>query len=201
VKANSDLFALPWAKSELGCLAVVPLGDFGPLPDHPPLIEAHTRPIADFDFHPFRRDVVVTSSVDSPVMLWRLPLAGDGSEGDEQDGVTGLRRSVRDPWQRLTDDSFVNTRVHHVSFHPLTNDLLITANVAGTMLLWDINHIASPKIQTSTRAKAVSLAWDNAGSVLAAVCKVCQMKRKWKKKIYQIRLIIFATTGQGSAVD
>lgn len=168
MKANTEVLAVPWAKPGFGCLAVIPLGDFGPQPDMPPLVEAHTGSLADFEFHPFRRDLLATSSVDSPVKLWRLPTGND-----LDDMAIGLRGTLRDPWTAFAHDTFVAKRVHHVSFHPLAQDILVAANVEGTMLVWDVTHGGSgPKFSRSTVSQAMSLAWDDHGHMMAVLCKV-----------------------------
>lgn len=61
IKINKKFFAIPW-QSNVGSIYIHLLKKKGRIRDEPPLIEAHSQSIADFDLNPFHENIIASGN-------------------------------------------------------------------------------------------------------------------------------------------
>ncbi|KAL6066433.1 Coronin-like protein crn1 [Balamuthia mandrillaris] len=191
IRLSPEFFALPWAKSGgLGCLFVLPLGEFGRVAPNPPLIEAHPCSITDFCFHPFQPDLLLSAAADASLKLWKIPmgegLAVGGRKEDLEAGEEldwGVTKPMNVP---KVDLSVVSSAAHNkkkislVAFHPWAENVLLTGGADGRLLLWDLSK-QSPTVHIDLdglghKNLVQSVSWSFDGSIMATSSKDKQLR-------------------------
>ena len=72
IRVSDKYFSVPWQTAGGGSFIVVPLGLPGPrIPYKWPILNAHSSPLTDIQFHPFN-DIITTCARDSEVKFWSL---------------------------------------------------------------------------------------------------------------------------------
>eukprot|EP00759_Apiculatamorpha_spiralis_P012750 PhF_6_TR19660/c0_g1_i1/m.28696/K13886/CORO1B_1C_6; coronin-1B/1C/6 len=122
VDANSNVFALPWAGTGGGRVAVIKHTAIGKLPSKIPLLTGHTSPVIDLAFNPFMESLLATASEDNTIKLWNLP--ADGITADVTESVATLQGHGK--------------KVGILAYHPSAANVLASASMDNTVRTWDL---------------------------------------------------------------
>jgi len=141
IKANTQFMAVAWQVGGGGAFAVIPHAAVGRRSAEQPLFAGHTRPVLDFDFHPFNDHLIASGSEDSTVKIWRIPEGGATSH-------------VEQPLVTYTQHT---KKVGFVLFHPSAANVLATASMDPSVKLWDIEKSADKVTLTGFKDLIVSI--------------------------------------------
>lgn len=124
IKANKDRIAVP-ISGPGGKLAIFETRKPGRIPDGvlPVLINGTT--VLDFAFDPFDNRRIACACDDGIIRVWTVP-------------ETGLASQVNEP---QLDFAAHGEKIQIVKWHPLANDILLTAGFDRKMKIWDLNHV------------------------------------------------------------
>jgi WD40 repeat protein len=114
--------------------------------------------ILDFDFHPFKDDVLATGSENAQIRVWKIPSGG----------IKNLGKNMTDSELTLKGH---NHKIVSLDFHPFASNLLLTTSGDLTAKLWDVQ--AGNELQTlkGFGDLVTSTTWNYDGSVLGTACK------------------------------
>ncbi|PRP80337.1 actin binding protein [Planoprotostelium fungivorum] len=153
VKANGRFLAVPWALT--GTVAVIPLSHKGSVHPEHPLILQEDRTVNDLQFASTDDNLLATANSDGTVSFWRIP---DG----------GYEQSPAAPEREY---KVSEKRVMNLSFHPLASDVLLTADAAKSVQLWDVSTGQSRASLPDHQAAPTSFCWSADGKLVASSCK------------------------------
>ncbi|KAF2400754.1 actin-binding protein-like protein [Trichodelitschia bisporula] len=170
IKANPHYISVNWEASGGGAFAVIPVNERGRLPERIPLFRGHTAAVLDTDWNPFDDSLIVSSSDDGKVFLWRVPeefsLHTDAEEPTDIAPVGRLSGHTR--------------KVGHVLFNPAAENVLASASGDYTLKIWDIEQ-SQPRLTLKHTDIVQSLSWSADGALLVTTC------RDKKLRIWDVR--------------
>lgn len=153
IKASSAFIAFNVESGGGGSLGLLPINASGSQKYQPPLLNAHSELITDFDFCPYDDGLLATGSQDHHVKLWRIPNQGL------------VNSSICNP----VVDLFLDHRVEVVTFHP-DADCILTSTDDKYIKLWDV--CTQQQLYDSSHDDVVqSISWKGDGSYLASCGK------------------------------
>ncbi|KAL6066912.1 Coronin-7 [Balamuthia mandrillaris] len=155
IRANPTYFAVPWLGTG-GQVAVIPLDRPGKLPDNIGTIETGAE-VLDYDFHPYKDDMLVTATDDTKVRLWQIPEGLMDQKTNHRDDIGCLRGHTR--------------RVHNIYFHPLCAEVLATAAMDLDIKLWDLNTQQAKITLSGHQEQIQSVVFSYEGDIMATSCK------------------------------
>ncbi|XP_014101527.2 coronin-7 isoform X3 [Bactrocera oleae] len=152
--ANHERVAVPLSGPG-GKIAIFELSRPGRLPDGviPSLVNGSN--IMDFQWDPFDSSRLAVACDDGIVKLWRIP------EG-------GLNEPTNTPERELIAHL---DKIYFIRFHPLAEDVLLTASYDMTIKLWDLRTLEEKIQLTGHTDQIFDLAWSPCGKMAATVCK------------------------------
>lgn len=109
----------------------------------------------DFQFDPFNPNRLVVACDDGIVKIWNI------TEG-------GLTEPINVPTKEFATHS---DKIYFVRFHPLADNVLLTASYDMTMKLWDLETEKEMICLTGHTDQIFSFAWSPCGKYGATVCK------------------------------
>eukprot|EP00026_Physarum_polycephalum_P002569 Phypoly_transcript_02576.p2 GENE.Phypoly_transcript_02576~~Phypoly_transcript_02576.p2 ORF type:complete len:389 (+),score=74.22 Phypoly_transcript_02576:1524-2690(+) len=152
IKSNTKFIAVPWKVP--GAIGVVSTTTKGTIPEEIPLI-TQEEAINEINFNPFNDHIIAAASADGAARLYTIP--------DE-----GLTKDITTPTATLSGHS---KRLMYVDWHPLVNNVLLTAT-NDEVKLWDVSSqsVATefPKVY---KGQVTSVSWNYDGSVCATASK------------------------------
>eukprot|EP01097_Dermamoeba_algensis_P003844 TRINITY_DN2606_c0_g1_i1.p1 TRINITY_DN2606_c0_g1~~TRINITY_DN2606_c0_g1_i1.p1 ORF type:complete len:391 (-),score=107.59 TRINITY_DN2606_c0_g1_i1:119-1291(-) len=154
LKASPSYFAFPYIQP--GTICVVPLSQKGALPeDELPVIEVGDA-VNDYNFNPFKEELLTVASQDPEVKVFEIPAGG-------------LKTPLSVPITSLPGHT---KRLVLADFHPLASDLLVSHSADLDVKLWDLaaekEILTAPKVH---KQLVTSIAWNLDGSLMATACK------------------------------
>lgn len=152
--ANHERVAVPLSGPG-GKIAIFELNKPGRLPDGviPSLVNGNN--IMDFQWDPFDSSRLAVACDDGMVKFWRIP------EG-------GLNEPTNTPEQELNSHL---DKIYFIRFHPLAQDILLTASYDMTIKLWHIPTMEEKCILTGHTDQIFDFAWSPCGKYGATVSK------------------------------
>ncbi|XP_058977707.1 coronin-7 isoform X3 [Musca domestica] len=152
--ANHERVAVPLSGPG-GKIAIFELSKPGRLPDGviPSLVNGNN--IMDFQWDPFDAKRLAVACDDGMVKFWRIP------EG-------GLSEPTNTPEQELNSHL---DKIYFIRFHPLAQDILLTASYDMTIKLWHIPTMEEKCVLTGHTDQIFDFAWSPCGKYGATVSK------------------------------
>ncbi|XP_053949849.1 coronin-7 isoform X4 [Anastrepha ludens] len=152
--ANHERVAVPLSGPG-GKIAIFELSRPGRLPDGviPSLVNGSN--IMDFQWDPFDSSRLAVACDDGIVKLWRIPEGGlnEPTNTTERELIAHL------------------DKIYFIRFHPLAEDVLLTASYDMTVKLWDLRTLEEKILLTGHTDQIFDLAWSPCGKLAATVCK------------------------------
>ncbi|CAD7091004.1 unnamed protein product [Hermetia illucens] len=138
-----------------GKIAIFELNRPGRLPDGviPSLVNASN--IMDFQWDPFDTSRLAVACDDGVVKIWKI------EEG-------GLKEPTNVPEKELTAHL---DKIYFIRFHPLAQDVLLTASYDMTIKLWDLGTLKEKLSMKGHTDQIFDFAWSPCGVFGATVCK------------------------------
>ncbi|XP_074650936.1 coronin-7-like [Tubulanus polymorphus] len=153
IKASCKYIAFNVESGGGGCLGILPLETTGKLTKSPPLIQAHTEFVSDFDFSPFDDNLLATASQDGGVKIWQIP---DEIDENVYNAIVTFPNQER--------------RVENVLWHPTASDILATSCYQH-LKIYDVNA-QEPKYAISGHEDQIqSISWKGDGSLIATTAR------------------------------
>ncbi|XP_053678397.1 coronin-7 [Anopheles nili] len=153
-QANVDRVAVPIAGAG-GKLAVLELNDPGRLPDGVIPTLVNIQNIMDFQWDPFDVYRLAVACDDGSVKLWRIPAGG-------------LTESTNEPEAVLVAHS---EKIYIIRFHPLAQNVLLTASTDLAMKLWDLDTMTERICLLGHTDQIFCFSWSPSGRYGATVSK------------------------------
>lgn len=162
--ANYERVAVPMSGAG-GKIAIFELSKPGRLPDGviPCLVNGSN--IMDFQWDPFNPRILAVACDDGMIKLWEIP------EG-------GLTESTNQPTREFVVSS---EKLYFIKFHPLAQDVLLTASYDLNIKLWDLTDLSEKICLKGHTDQIYSFCWSPCGKFGATVCK------DGKIRIYNLR--------------
>ena len=152
--ANHKRVAVP-ISGPGGKIAVYELGNPGRLPDGviPSLVNGSN--IMDFQWDPFDATRLAVACDDGIVKLWNVP----------EQGLT-------EPTNEFSAELACHAdKIYFIRFHPLAENVLLTASYDMSMKLWDLNTMTEKICLTGHTEQIFDFAWSPCGEFGATVSK------------------------------
>ncbi|CAI5445464.1 unnamed protein product [Caenorhabditis angaria] len=105
-----------------GPFMVIPVTKTGRIDKDYPFVDAHKAPCLEIAWSPFNDNVIASCSEDTTAKVWVIP-------------ERGLTRNLCEPAVELTGHQ---KRVNTLAWHPVANNLLLTAGGENVMFLWNV---------------------------------------------------------------
>ncbi|KAL4933331.1 coronin [Aspergillus undulatus] len=172
VKVNPRYLSVNWEAGGGGAFAVIPLSEYGKLPERIPLFRGHTAVVLDTDWNPFNDDLIASGSDDGRICLWRVPEGFTLSPDVDADDIEDVK-----PVGKLSGHP---KKVGHVLFNPAAENILATASGDYTVKIWDIEAGAS-KLTLNVGDIVQSQSWSANGSLLVTT------SRDKKLRVWDVR--------------
>jgi len=158
---NTKFLAVVLEAQGGGAFMVLPLTKTGRVDLNEPKICGHTSAVLDVMFCPYNENLVASSSEDCMAMIWEIP---DG----------GLTANLSDPLVTLMAHQ---RRVGIVNWHPLAENVILTAGFDYLVCIWDIAAPDAPIVKIECHTDTIySTAWNLNGSLLATTSKDKQLR-------------------------
>jgi len=139
-----------------GAFQVVPIEQTGRVDLNYPKVCGHTAAVLDIQFCPYNDNLIASGSEDCSVKIWEIP---DG----------GLTENLS---ESLVDLMGHQRRVGLLKWHPLAENIILTAGFDYMVFIWDIASPDAPKIQIEAHTDTIySVEWNFNGSLLVSTCK------------------------------
>lgn len=129
INANAKYISVNWDSIGGGAFGVIPITEYGKLPDQIPLFRGHKGPVLDTDWNPFDDDVVASGSDDGNIALWRVPKDYTLKFEDPEEIKDVAPFKILEGHQK---------KVGLVSFHPTAENVLASASADYTVKIWNI---------------------------------------------------------------
>ncbi|KAK6023207.1 WD domain, G-beta repeat protein [Ostertagia ostertagi] len=105
-----------------GPFMVIPVNKVGRIDKDYPFVDAHKAPCLEVAWSPFNDNVIASCSEDTTAKVWLIP-------------ERGLMRNLTEPVVELCGHQ---KRVNTLAWHPVANNLLLTAGGENKLLLWNV---------------------------------------------------------------
>ncbi|CAL2036387.1 unnamed protein product [Caenorhabditis brenneri] len=105
-----------------GPFMVIPVNKIGRIDKDYPFVDAHKAPCLEVAWSPFNDNVIASCSEDTTCKVWVIP-------------DRGLSRNLSEPAVELTGHQ---KRVNTIAWHPVANNVLLTAGGENTMFMWNV---------------------------------------------------------------
>lgn len=122
--------------------------------------------IMDFQWDPFDASKLAVACDDGIVKLWKIP-------------ADGLSEPTNEPSAELVAHS---DKIYFIRFHPLAQNLLLTASYDMSMKLWCLDTMTEKLCATGHTDQIFDFAWSPCGIFGASVCK------DGKIRVYNMRV-------------
>ncbi|KAL4952550.1 hypothetical protein BDW69DRAFT_167429 [Aspergillus filifer] len=172
VKVNPRYLSVNWEAGGGGAFAVIPLNEFGKLPERIPLFRGHTAVVLDTDWNPFNDELIASGSDDGRICLWRVPENFTLSPDVDADDIEDVK-----PVGKLSGHP---KKVGHVLFNPAAENILATASGDYTVKVWDI-EAGQSKLTLNVGDIVQSQSWSGNGSLLVTT------SRDKKLRVWDVR--------------
>uniref|UniRef100_A0A182KAP6 Coronin n=1 Tax=Anopheles christyi TaxID=43041 RepID=A0A182KAP6_9DIPT len=153
-QANAERVAVPIAGAG-GKIAVLELNEPGRLPDGVIPTLVNIQNIMDFQWDPFDPYRLAVACDDGSVKLWRIPAGG-------------LTKSTNEPEAVLVAHA---DKIYTMKFHPLAQNVLLTASVDMVMKLWDLGTMEEKYSLHGHTDQIFCFSWSPCGRYGATVSK------------------------------
>ena len=119
------------------------------------VFNGHAGAVLDFDFHPFKDNLIASCSEDQTIKLWDIP------EG-------GLTENITTP---VADMKGHNRRVTLLRFHPTADNVLASVSKDNEIKIWDVE--ASRELMSNKESQDLiqDIVWDYTGKNYATATK------------------------------
>lgn len=154
IKANALYFAVGLVGGG-GPFTVLPLNKPGRVEPETPIVTGHSAPVLDFDFNPFRDDILASGSEDMTIKIWGIP------EG-------GLTSNLDTPLVNLSGHQ---RKVTLLRFHPTADNVLASTSADQTVKLWDIERGMEINANGDHKDLIQDIIWDYIGQNYITSCK------------------------------
>ncbi|CAJ0941401.1 unnamed protein product, partial [Mesorhabditis belari] len=138
-----------------GPFLVIPVNKIGRIDKDHPFVDAHKAPCLEIAWSPFNDNVIASCSEDTTAKVWLIP------EG-------GLRRNITDPVVELVGHQ---KRVNTIAWHPVANNLLLTAGGENVMYMWNVGTGEALLEIAGHPDQIWSIAFNYDGSQFITCCK------------------------------
>uniref|UniRef100_A0A182TJE5 Coronin n=1 Tax=Anopheles melas TaxID=34690 RepID=A0A182TJE5_9DIPT len=152
--ANAARVAVPIAGAG-GKIAVLELNDPGRLPDGVIPTLVNIQNIMDFQWDPFDASRLAVACDDGSVKLWRIPAGGLTEPTNEPDAVLVAHAD----------------KLYTLRFHPLAQNVLLTASVDMVMKVWDLGTMEEKCTLHGHTDQIFCFSWSPCGRYGATVSK------------------------------
>ncbi|XP_049299985.1 coronin-7 isoform X2 [Anopheles funestus] len=153
-QANAERVAVPIAGAG-GKIAVLELNDPGRLPDGVIPTLVNIQNIMDIQWDPFDSHRLAVACDDGSVKLWRIPAGG-------------LTESTNEPEALLVAHT---DKIYIMRFHPLAQNVLLTASTDMVMKLWDLVEMKEKYSLHGHTDQIFCFSWSPCGRYGATVSK------------------------------
>uniref|UniRef100_A0A182VT39 Coronin n=1 Tax=Anopheles minimus TaxID=112268 RepID=A0A182VT39_9DIPT len=153
-QANAERVAVPIAGAG-GKIAVLELNDPGRLPDGVIPTLVNIQNIMDFQWDPFDPHRLAVACDDGSVKLWRIPAGG-------------LTEPTNEPEALLVAHT---DKIYIMRFHPLAQNVLLTASTDMVMKLWDLVGMTEKYSLHGHTDQIFCFSWSPCGRYGATVSK------------------------------
>ncbi|XP_053657843.1 coronin-7 [Anopheles marshallii] len=153
-QANAERVAVPIAGAG-GKIAVLELNDPGRLPDGVIPTLVNIQNIMDFQWDPFDSHRLAVACDDGSVKLWRIPAGG-------------LTEPTNEPEAMLVAHT---DKIYIMRFHPLAQNVLLTASTDMVMKLWDLVGMTEKYSLHGHTDQIFCFSWSPCGRYGATVSK------------------------------
>ncbi|XP_052900121.1 coronin-7 isoform X2 [Anopheles moucheti] len=153
-QANAERVAVPIAGAG-GKIAVLELSDPGRLPDGVIPTLVNIQNIMDFQWDPFDSHRLAVACDDGSVKLWRIPAGG-------------LTEPTNEPEAMLVAHT---DKIYIMRFHPLAQNVLLTASTDMVMKLWDLVGMTEKYSLHGHTDQIFCFSWSPCGRYGATVSK------------------------------
>uniref|UniRef100_A0A182MAM5 Coronin n=1 Tax=Anopheles culicifacies TaxID=139723 RepID=A0A182MAM5_9DIPT len=153
-QANAERVAVPIAGAG-GKIAVLELNDPGRLPDGVIPTLVNIQNIMDFQWDPFDSHRLAVACDDGSVKLWRIPAGG-------------LTEPTNEPEALLVAHT---DKIYIMRFHPLAQNVLLTASTDMVMKLWDLVGMTEKYSLHGHTDQIFCFSWSPCGRYGATVSK------------------------------
>lgn len=152
---NTKFLAVVLEAQGGGAFMVIPLECTGRVDLNFPKVCGHTSTVLDVQFCPYNDNLIASGSEDCLVKVWEIP---DG----------GLQENLS---ESLVDLEGHQRRVGIIKWHPLAENVLLSAAFDYQIIIWDIGTASAMK-QIDCHADTIyCCAWNFNGSLLATTSK------------------------------
>ncbi|XP_061496483.1 coronin-7 isoform X1 [Anopheles gambiae] len=152
--ANAARVAVPIAGAG-GKIAVLELNDPGRLPDGVIPTLVNIQNIMDFQWDPFDASRLAVACDDGSVKLWRIPAGGLTEPTNEPEAVLVAHAD----------------KLYTLRFHPLAQNVLLTASVDMVMKVWDLGTMEEKCTLYGHTDQIFCFSWSPCGRYGATVSK------------------------------
>ena len=119
-------------------------------------VTGHKGDVLDVAWDPFNDQWIASSSEDTTVKVWEIPL-------------DGLKENLDKPLISL--EGVHHRKVHQVLWHPLANNILLSASYDPLIVIWNLDT-GEAAIEIDCHQDLIySVAWNSNGSRIATSCK------------------------------
>lgn len=154
IHANKKRIAVP-LKGIGGRIAILELSKPGRLPDGLLPVIQNGSNVLDFCWDPFDDSCLAVACDDGTIRLWTIPSGGLVQSKDKPDKIVqGL-----------------NEKICIIKFHPLAQDIFITASHHFCVRLWSLKDSEEKFKFQGHKDKIFGIAWSPDGKYFATVCK------------------------------
>ncbi|XP_035892917.1 coronin-7 isoform X1 [Anopheles stephensi] len=153
-QANAERVAVPIAGAG-GKIAVLELNDPGRLPDGVIPTLVNIQNIMDFQWDPFDAYRLAVACDDGSVKIWRIPAGG-------------LTEPTNEPEALLVAHT---DKIYIMRFHPLAQNVLLTASTDMVMKLWDLATMTEKYSLHGHTDQIFCFSWSPCGRYGATVSK------------------------------
>uniref|UniRef100_A0AAG5D1B3 Coronin n=1 Tax=Anopheles atroparvus TaxID=41427 RepID=A0AAG5D1B3_ANOAO len=153
-QANAERVAVPIAGTG-GKIAVFELANTGRVPEGVIPTFISVQKLMDFQWDPFEPTRLMVAYDDGKVYLWKVPPGG-------------LTETIAEPAATL---SAHEEKISLIRFHPLANNVLLTASSDMTMKVWDLATMTQRYCLVGHTDQILTFAWSPCGRFGATVSK------------------------------
>lgn len=156
---NPKFVAIITHSSGGGSFLVLPLEQYGRLPQKQVFVNGHTSPVTDLAWCPFNDNILASCGEDAKIKIWQIPEGGPGKtpEGEELQPIATLQQHQR--------------KVTMLHWHPTAEYVLLSAGADNTIRIWDFPNEQQLYCLDMHPDQINSVSWSVDGSKIATTCK------------------------------